>query len=151
MGVVELQRITHNSADVQTTREAPSARRKWKLLDDEERADVVARYAAGETSTALAAEHGVAKSTILGILRANSVVVRRQPMTSEQVAEAARLYESGLSLSQVAKQLQVNQETMRVAIMNAGVQLRPSTGETSYRAQGGKQDYRNCAKGSSQS
>lgn len=95
VGVVELQRITHNSADVQTIREAPAARRKWTRLTDEERAEVVARYAAGETSTALAAEHGVAKSTILGILRANSVVVRRQPMSADQVAEAARLYESG--------------------------------------------------------
>lgn len=128
MGAVELQRITHNSADVQTIREAPAARRKWTRLDDEERADVAARYAAGETSTALAAEHGVAKSTILGILRANSVVVRRQPMTADQVAEAASLYESGLSLSRVAAELKVNQETMRMAILKVGVELRPPAG-----------------------
>lgn len=46
---------------------------------------------------------------------------------SEQVADAARLHEVGLSLSQVAKQIDVNQETMRVAIIAAGVVLRPST------------------------
>ena len=67
-------------------------------------------------------------STIIGILRANNVVVRRQPMTAQQVGEAARLYESGLSLSQVATALDVNQETMRVAIMKAGVEIRPATG-----------------------
>ena len=48
-------------------------------------------------------------------------------MTSDQVAEAARLYESGLSLSQVAKRVSANQETMRVAILKAGVALRPPT------------------------
>lgn len=89
---------------------------------------MVARYSNGETSTALAQEYGVAKSTILRILREAHVVVRRQPMTTEQVNEAAQLYEAGLSLSQVAKSLDVNQETMRTAILKAGVQIRPATG-----------------------
>lgn len=75
----------------------------------------------------LAEEFGVAKSTILGALRANNVVVRRQPLTAEQVAEAARLYGSGSSLSQVADALGVNQETMRVAVIKAGVVLREPT------------------------
>lgn len=67
-------------------------------MSDADRISVAARYAAGETSTALAAEYGVAKSTILRLLRENRVVVRRQPLTTEQVSEAVRLYESGLSL-----------------------------------------------------
>lgn len=108
--------------------ETRSPRRKWKRLSTDVRADVVARYSSGETSTTLAAEYGVAKSTILGILRANNVVVRRQPLTPEQVSEAAQLYQSGLSLSQVAEKMKVNQETMRVAIMKAGVEIRPATG-----------------------
>lgn len=54
--------------------------------------------------------------------------MRRQPLSSEQVSEAARLYASGLSLSQVAERLAVNQETMRVAILDAGIRLRPPTG-----------------------
>ncbi|WP_278101324.1 helix-turn-helix domain-containing protein [Microbacterium proteolyticum] len=80
------------------------------------------------TSTALAADFGVAKSTILRILRDARIVVRRQSVTPDQVSDAARLYESGLSLSQVAKRLNVNQETMRVAIIATGVTLRPPTG-----------------------
>lgn len=47
-------------------------RRKWTKLSDEVRAEAVARYEAGETSTALAEAYGVAKSTILGILRATA-------------------------------------------------------------------------------
>lgn len=58
------------------------------------------------------------------------VAVRRQPLTPEQVSEAVRLYESGLSLSEVAERLQVNQETMRMAILKAGVTLRPATKAT---------------------
>lgn len=54
------------------------------------------------------------------VLRTKKVVVRRQPLSAEHVQEAARLYESGLSLSQVASKLHVNQETMRVAIIKAG-------------------------------
>lgn len=106
----------------------PRVRRSWIRLSDEARHDVVSRYEAGETSTALANEYRVAKSTILGILRANNVVVRRQSLEPAVVTEAARLYESGLSLSQVAARLEINQETMRVAIIRTGVTVRPACG-----------------------
>lgn len=102
-------------------------KRGWNRLSAEDQVSVVARYSNGETSTTLAEEYGVAKSTILRILREARVVVRRQPMTLEQVSEAAQLYEAGLSLSQVAKRLDVNQETMRTAILKAGVVLREPT------------------------
>lgn len=49
-------------------------------------------------------------------------------MTAEQVSEAARLYDSGLSLSQVSEALGVNRETMQVAGFKAGVKVRPATG-----------------------
>ena len=52
----------------------------------------------------------------------------RQPLTVKQVTQAKRLYESGLWLSEVAEQMFVNQETMRVAIIKAGVLLRASSG-----------------------
>ena len=113
--------------DAQTSHPVAAPRRKWKRLNDEARAQVDARYSAGDTTTALAKDYNVAKSTIIGILRANNVVVRRQPTTADQVSEAARLYESGHSLSQVAEALGVNQETMRVAVIKAGVVLREPT------------------------
>jgi len=123
-----MRRILRDSANVRTPGETTATRRKWTRLSDDARIAVIERYEAGETSTALAEAYGVAKSTILGILRANSVVVRRQPLTPQQVSEAARLYESGLSLSEAAERLGVNQETMRVAIINVGVELRQPTG-----------------------
>lgn len=108
----------------------PRVKRGWNRLSADQRLDVARRYESGDTTTQLAKDYGVAKSTIIGILRENRVVVRRQPMTPEQVSEAVRLYESGLSLSQVAKRLDVNQESMRVAIIAAGVTLRPPTKAT---------------------
>lgn len=102
----------------------PRVKRSWNRLSDEVRDEVAVRYEAGDTTTQLASGYGVAKSTVLGILRAKNVVVRRQPLTVDQVHEAADMYQSGLSLSQVAKRLDVNQETMRVAIIRAGVALR---------------------------
>lgn len=102
--------------------------RPWTRLSAADQAEVIRLYSSGATSTALAEDFKVAKSTILRILRKNCVVVRRQPMSSKQVKEAKRLYESGLSLSEVAEQMKVNQETMRVAIIKAGVELRPPSG-----------------------
>ncbi|WP_298875341.1 helix-turn-helix domain-containing protein [uncultured Microbacterium sp.] len=103
--------------------------RPWTRLSPASQDEVVRRYSDGSaTSTALAEEFKVAKSTILRILRENNVVVRRQPLTGTQVTQAKRLYKSGLSLSEVAAQMSVNQETMRVAIIAAGVKLRPPTG-----------------------
>ncbi|WP_382310476.1 helix-turn-helix domain-containing protein [Herbiconiux sp. UC225_62] len=103
--------------------------RPWTRLSPAAQAEVIRKYSNGSaTSTALADEFKVAKSTILRILRENNVVVRRQPLTGKQVTQATKLYESGLSLSKVANQMAVNQETMRVAILAAGVKLRPPTG-----------------------
>lgn len=105
----------------------PRARRSWNRLSDEARNEVAVRYEAGNTTTQLASDYGVSKSTIVGILRERNVVVRRQALRPEQVSDAAQLYAEGLPLSQVAARLRVNQETMRVAIIAAGVQMRPAT------------------------
>lgn len=109
----------------------PRVKRGWNRLNTDQQAAVVTRYSNGETSATLAEEYGVAKSTILRILREARVVVRRQPMTPEQVSDAAQIYVTGSPLSQVAKRLGVNQETMRTAILKAGVVLRePTKAET---------------------
>lgn len=126
VAAAQLRQISASIGDSVRSSE-PRVKRPWNRLSDADRAAVATRYEAGETSTALATDYGVAKSTILGILRSSCVVVRRQPLTSEQVSEAARLYKSGLSLSQVARRLQVNQETMRVAILETGLKLRPAS------------------------
>ena len=108
--------------------EAASAPRRWTRLSHAERARVVERYEAGEMSTALATEFGVAKTTILAILREANVVRRRQSLTPQQVADATAHYERGCSLSQVAAKMSLKQDTIRLALKAAGVKLRPPTG-----------------------
>src|SRR5690606_17517456 len=49
---------------LQDKEEIRTPKRKWTRLHASAKADIVARYEAGETSTALAAEYGVAKSTV---------------------------------------------------------------------------------------
>lgn len=93
----EVQRISAAIGDSERKYQ-PRIKRGWNRLSAEQQATAVARYSSGETSTVLADEYGVAKSTILRILRESRVVVRRQSLTAEQVSEAADLYESGLSL-----------------------------------------------------
>ncbi|MDZ5144589.1 hypothetical protein [Microbacterium testaceum] len=117
----------HNH-DLMQPIDALPAPRRWTRLSLADRARVVERYEAGEASTSLAAELGVAKSTILAILREANVVVRRQSLTSRQVAEAAALYESGYSLSQVATKTSLKQDTIRLALKAVGVKLRSPTG-----------------------
>lgn len=103
--------------------------RRWTRLSPVDRARLAERYELGENSTHLASEYGIAKSTVLGILREHAVVVRRQSLTQQQVAEAAKLYALGHSLSQVATVLSLKQDTIRLALKSAGVELRPPTGK----------------------
>lgn len=124
---VQLREILGTAGDSPREHQ-PRVKRGWTRLSDEARDEVARRYETGDTTTQLAKDYGVAKSTIIGILRAKKVVVRRQSLLAEQVSEAAQLYESGLSLSQVAARLNINQETMRVAIISCGVELRLPTG-----------------------
>ena len=66
-------------------------KRSWTRLSEEARADVATRYETGDTTTQLAEDFDVAKSTIIGTLRERKIVMRRQSLSTEQVSEAARL------------------------------------------------------------
>jgi hypothetical protein len=63
------------------------------------------------------AEHQISKTGILKLL-ANAGV-------SEQAGEAAERYRSGLSLAKVSEQAALPRETVRQALVDAGVQMRP--------------------------
>ena len=57
------------------------------------------RYDAGETSEQIGVRYGISKTRIALVLREQSVAIRRQGLTAEQVTEAAELYVSGRSLA----------------------------------------------------
>ncbi|MDT5220065.1 MAG: hypothetical protein QOF15_2170, partial [Mycobacterium sp.] len=64
-------------------------------------AEIVARYEAGEPLTALAGRFGISKTSVIKLLREVDVPIRKQRVIDDQIAEAAQLYESGLSLAKI--------------------------------------------------
>ena len=62
--------------------------------------------------------------------------LRRRPLTDEQVAAAAEMYASGLSIATIAAQLDTSYNNVRQRLIKAGVRLRPRGGshEGRYRA-----------------
>jgi hypothetical protein len=64
------------------------------------------------------------KGTVLGILAEHGVTMRGQGITDDHVQEAIRPYVSGHSLMQISGQFDCSAETVRQALMAAGVPMR---------------------------
>lgn len=88
--------------------------------------EVVARYQAGETSTALAREFGVRSSGLVGLLRREGVQLRFRRLTDAELDRASALYQAGHSLSQVAENLRAQQESVRLGLIKRSVPMRPA-------------------------
>lgn len=54
--------------------------------------EIVAKYRDGATTPALCVEYSLSKGGLLKLLRDESVQLRYQPLTAEQVKEAAQMY-----------------------------------------------------------
>lgn len=93
-------------------------------------AEIVARYQAGETSTAVAAAYGLSKGSVIRLLRDAGVPIRRQGLTDDQTTEAAHLYESGLSLARIGEHFDVDHGTVWRALKNQGVKMRDGHGRS---------------------
>ena len=81
---------------------------------------IVAEYESGATTPSLCQTYGLSKTGILRLLRDEGVVLRRQPLTSDQVELAKKMYESG--------QLDTSYNNVRQRLIKEGVQLRPRGG-----------------------
>jgi len=87
--------------------------------------ELVAAYISGAPTTELMKTYGLSKSAVLKLLRDREVPMRRQPLTSEQIQHATALYESGATLVKVSEQLGSPTESIRRALIEAGVTIRP--------------------------
>ncbi len=76
----------------------------------------------------LATEFKVHRTTVRAALDRHAVAPRVHAITKAQVALAARLYESGLSLAKVGEQLGFNAQTIATHLKRAGVTLRDPHG-----------------------
>jgi hypothetical protein len=69
--------------------------------------ELVAAYEAGQTTLQLMATHNISKTGVLALLASRSVTMRHQPMTTQELEEATKLYATGLSLKTLSKQLSI--------------------------------------------
>jgi IS30 family transposase len=74
----------------------------------------------------LAEKYGCHRTTVSKLLKENGVDVTVAKMKDEDAAEAARLYESGLSLRDIEKKMRVCKTTISRALARAGIELRPA-------------------------
>lgn len=96
-----------------------------RRLSPEMRQEIVARYLSGENSLPLSRAYGVSKTGLLDLLRREGVELRRRPITESDARWAARLYESGMSISEVVEQIGYSFSTVRRALHRSGVAMRP--------------------------
>jgi len=124
----QLQRLLETArarAQKPESESEPEVRALRRRLGDGAIAQIVADYKAGKSTTGLMAEHHISKGGLLKLLADTGVSMRRQPLSPDQVSEAAELYRLGLSLAKVSQELTVPLESTRRALIDAGVQMRP--------------------------
>jgi transposase-like protein len=69
--------------------------------------------------------YGLSKTSVIQLLEANGVELRRQPPSPESEAEAVRLYrEERRSLSTIVARLGLPRETVRRSLIQTGVEMR---------------------------
>ena len=113
-----------------TQRPPSRALQRQVRLSDERLAQLVARHDAGYSVRQLATEFGINRETASGHLKRAGVAHRltNRKLTDEQVAQAAALYATNLSLATIAKRFKVDSGTIRREFMLADFPIRPRRG-----------------------
>ncbi|MFV2194770.1 helix-turn-helix domain-containing protein [Nocardiopsis sp. LOL_012] len=117
-----LGKLPDSSAPIRQRSKATTGRAKQ--LKEQEAQEVVAAYEAGATVYQLSRRFGIARQTVSKILKRHSAKMRRTGLTPEQIATAAYLYEGGLSLARIGERLAVSPDTVRLRLIERGVQMR---------------------------
>jgi hypothetical protein len=76
----------------------------------------------------IAVHHCIHRVTVSEVLERAGTTKREKGMSDAQMAVAAKMYESGLSLAIVGKQLGFNATTIRTTLLRHGLTMRDSRG-----------------------
>jgi DNA-directed RNA polymerase specialized sigma24 family protein len=87
---------------------------------------LVAEYEAGSSTVELQERFALGKGSVLAILHEFGVKIRRQPMDDAMQAEIRRLYQSGLTIREVAAVLGMPKTTVQDALSRLGQAMRPA-------------------------
>jgi hypothetical protein len=91
---------------------------------------LAAEYEAGASTIELQERFGLGKGSVLRLLHEAGVKIRRQPMDDERLEEIRRLYQSGLTIREVAASLSMPKTTVQDALARAGQAMRPAARRT---------------------
>ncbi|WP_434615674.1 helix-turn-helix domain-containing protein [Arthrobacter sp. A5] len=94
---------------------------RYRIADrfsSDELAQLVARYKAGEMSTTLAHENGIAKSTFLRLLTEHGVRARPRGLTPAKEKEILRLRKQGMVIRDIAKRVGCSYDTARLFLLS---------------------------------
>lgn len=97
---------------------------RQRLLSLDEEAEAVALYKAGRTAKEVADQFGIHRLTVSRAVRRAGGRVGREPLTAREVERAKALYERGLPIASVAKELSLPRESIRRQLIQAGVVMR---------------------------
>lgn len=86
--------------------------------------EILRRYGAGESATALAKDHDVAPSALLRLLRENNVVVRRKTISSDIKRLLSTEYEAGATIAELEAKHALSHGSVLRALHSAGVSMR---------------------------
>lgn len=103
------------------------ATRSIRDLRADELAAMIADYQSGATLIELASKHGYNRVGISCALKHASVRLRNQGLNTEQIDQAVRLYQSGMSLARIGDRFDVNATTVRTRLIQRGVTMRPAS------------------------
>lgn len=106
--------------DAHPVRRSRSPRRRFKItsrLSAEQLNELVAAYESGISSNQLVIGYGIAKGTVLKLLRANNVTMRGQGLNAATAKQAAALYRNGKSLAAAGAMFDVDPTTVRSALI----------------------------------
>jgi hypothetical protein len=117
--------LVNSAEDAPALRRSTSIRDVARRLGQEQVGQLIHDYESGAESTELMTKYGLSKASVLKLLKTNGVEMRRQAMTPGQLESAISLYENGMALVTISKQVRAPRETVRRALVDAGVALRP--------------------------
>jgi hypothetical protein len=128
------QVLAGQGRDRPSHRPVPSVRQKQTRLTDSQRSELLTRYLAGESATALAGEFGINRATAFSLLQRAGVHSRYRILNDDDIAVARQMYDTGQSLAAIGEHFGVADRTVLNVFRRAGVPTRgPGTNQWSPR------------------
>lgn len=103
-----------------------------RSLTPDKREELLAAYSPGVTLTSLAEQFGVSRGTVRRLLATQDITApSRALLNEEQAKDAVRMYQEGLSVARIGRELGTGTCSARTALRNAGIEVKERFGSVS--------------------